>query len=428
VTERRTRADAEHALSRLAATAERALTGAPTPEDDVVLARVEGAWASRGSRRRRRRLGLAFGLAAASATAAWVGVRRHVPAETALTFVVTGAPLAAGGYVSTTPEAAAQIAFSDGSSVGLRPRSRARVAEVDARGGRVLLEEGKARVQVTPRPKARWSVEAGPYTVRVTGTVFDVAWSGGTEVFEVRMAKGSVVVTGPLATHGIRLDAGQHLSANTRDGKIALDGVETAAGPDAEGPVLAPAGGGEPEPTVTAPKRKAATRRSTAAPIETGESGPWARLLAKGAFRDVVRAAEGEGISEVLARAPRGELSALANAARYQRRTELARQALFAERGRFPGSREAREAAFYLGGLSEEDSDPSGLADALSWYDVYLGEERRGVYAMQALGRKMTVVQRLRGPAAARPIALGYLEQYPDGPYAELARTIALAK
>jgi len=409
------------------ATAERALTGAPTPDDDVVLARVEGAWASRGSRRRWRRLGLAFGLAVASATAAWVGVRQHEPSETALTFAVTGAPLATGGYVSATAEAAAQIAFSDGSSVGLRPRSRARVADVDARGGRVLLEEGEARVQVTPRPKARWSVEAGPYTVRVTGTVFDVAWSSGTEVLEVRMTKGSVVVTGPLAAHGIRLDAGQHLSANTRDANIALDGVETA-GPDPEEPGLAPAAGGEPEPTVSAPKRKAAARRSAAASTEIGESGPWARLLAKGAFRDVVAAAEDEGISEVLARAPRGELSALAHAARYQRRTELARQALLAERGRFPGSREAREAAFYLGGLSEGDANPSGLADALSWYDVYLGEERGGVYAMQALGRKMTVVQRLRGPAAARPIALGYLEQYPDGPYAELARTLALAK
>jgi hypothetical protein len=62
----------------------------------------------------------------------------------------------------------------------------------------------------------------------------------------------------------------------------------------------------------------------------------------------------------------------------------------------------------------------------LAWYDRYLGEAPRGRYAAEALGRKMLVVQKLRGSEAARPLAEDYVRRYPDGAYAELAHKLAL--
>ena len=42
---------------------------------------------------------------------------------------------------------------------------------------------------------------------------------------------------------------------------------------------------------------------------------------------------------------------------------------------------------------------------ALEWYERYMAESPRGTYAAQALGRQMILVHKLRGAAAARPIA-----------------------
>ena len=42
---------------------------------------------------------------------------------------------------------------------------------------------------------------------------------------------------------------------------------------------------------------------------------------------------------------------------------------LLAERSRFPGSRSAIEAAFFLGRIAEDEG-----GDAIEWYDRYLSE------------------------------------------------------
>ena len=61
---------------------------------------------------------------------------------------------------------------------------------------------------------------------------------------------------------------------------------------------------------------------------------------------------------------------------------------------------------------------------ALEWYERYLSESPRGTYAAQALGRRMILVHKLRGSAAARPIASEYLERFPSGAYAEPAKKL----
>jgi len=127
-------------------------------------------------------------------------------------------------------------------------------------------------------------------------------------------------------------------------------------------------------------------------------------------------------VKATLESASSDDLLALADAARYRRRTDLARDALLAERRRFPGSPHALDAAFLLGRV-EEASD-QGLARAIQWYDEYLMRAPTGTYASEALGRKMTLTGKVGGTSRARPIAEEYLRRFPAGTYAGPARAI----
>ena len=104
---------------------------------------------------------------------------------------------------------------------------------------------------------------------------------------------------------------------------------------------------------------------------------------------------------------------------------DLARDALLAERRRFPDSPRSLDAAFRLGRV-EEASD-RGLARAIEWYDEYLTRAPTGTYASEALGRKMTLMSKLGGPSRARPFAEEYLRRFPGGTYAGPARAFVRA-
>ena len=82
--------------------------------------------------------------------------------------------------------------------------------------------------------------------------------------------------------------------------------------------------------------------------------------LAAGQLDRILAEAERAGVKATLDRASGEDLLALADAARYRRRMELAREALLAARRRFPDSPRSLDAAFRLGRV-EEASD-SGLA------------------------------------------------------------------
>ena len=131
--------------------------------------------------------------------------------------------------------------------------------------------------------------------------------------------------------------------------------------------------------------------------------------------------AERWGIDACLAEASSAELSALADAARYTRRGALAKRALLAQRQRFAGSRGAAEAAFLLGRLAEAGE---GSAQALHWFERYLGEAPGGAYASEALGRQMILVQQLSGDERAAAIAQEYLRRFPSGTYARAAQSL----
>jgi len=84
-----------------------------------------------------------------------------------------------GAYVSPPANTAWALSFSEGSVVELAPLSRGRVTRTTTHGAEVLLETGRAKVDVLHRADSDWTILAGPYTVRVTGTSFDVSFEGG---------------------------------------------------------------------------------------------------------------------------------------------------------------------------------------------------------------------------------------------------------
>jgi hypothetical protein len=262
----------------------------------------------------------------------------------------------------------------------------------------------------------------------VTGTAFDVGWSGARESLDVTLRSGSVTVKGPLAPVGIQLNAGQRLIANLKTSRLRIENV------DAHAAVADPIENGSAEPTdkstelgasaddvsstdiVEAPPARAAGNVS--APSDTKSS--WPKRVAAGDFEAVLAEAQRAGLDAVLTRSSLADLVALADAARYARRPDVARRALVAQRERFPFATAARTAAFLLGRLSEGEPEA-----AVGWYDRYLREAPNGEFAAEALGRKLVTVQRSSGGESARPIAEEYLRRFPRGAYAARARELA---
>jgi hypothetical protein len=421
------RASADRAVSQLVRMAQEASSDELTRSEQAGLVRFEAAIASRSVQRRAPskgtwKFGIAlFGVAAAAAAIALtINYRGSVQA-----FEVANGSVSSGGYIHPTSEGA-RVRFGDGTEVVLESGARTKVAEVYTHGARILLEDGKASLHVMPVVGAKWFVDAGPYTIKVTGTLFDVAWTGREENLDLWLREGSVVVTGPLTAQGVVVRAGQHLVARVRENLLLLDGqpledfrtvtsdiVDEAPPRERSGPA---------HTTNAKGARPADGRAAGAIGAEDGRSLSWSKRLTAGDFDGILADADRRGLDNLLSKAPRAELRVLADAARYARRFDVARRALLAERERFAGSAQASEAAFFLGGLAE--SDATGAPAALEWYERYLAESPQGTYASQALGRKLMIVHRLRGRETAKPLALGYLNQYPKGPYARYAKNL----
>src|SRR5262249_2188120 len=121
------------------------------------------------------------------------------------------------------------------------PGGRGRVAEVTAHGARIVVESGRVHVRVEHLPKAEWSVVAGPYVVMVTGTEFDVGWSGERDELEVDLAVGSVIVRGPLAPGGVGRRGGRGGAGRLGEGELRIwTEVGSAARPGGLAPSSSP--------------------------------------------------------------------------------------------------------------------------------------------------------------------------------------------
>ena len=419
----------EEVVARLVEMAREAFGDEPAGGDQTGLMRFERSVAQRTLRRRGGGVRWAIGLGLAAAAFVFSFMTFH-DRRPALTFSVVNGTVSKGGYVRANVSGGTALHFSDGSSLALDPGTGARVGDVDANGGRVLLESGRARVHVTPRPRANWTIDAGPYSVHVIGTEFEIRWLASEEVLDLNLLKGAVVVRGPLATDGLSMETGAHLFANVRRGEIRLDGKSTSGSGEAAAPreTAPPAEPGEVRATHPSAPQTAPAAHAHASAVgslrATDRETDWKTRLARGDFQGVLADAQRRGLDSVLATASPADLTVLADAARFARRVDIARRALLAERGRYPHSQQGLEAAFFLGGLTEDEAGESAKTSALQWYDTYLRESPNGPFARPVLGRKMVLVQKLLGDTAARPIAVEYLERFADGPYAGAARKL----
>jgi TolA-binding protein len=310
----------------------------------------------------------------------------------------------------------ADVRFSDGTLLQMEPHTRSRVVRLNQDGATVAVYEGKVHVNVRHRANARWLFNAGPFEVRVHGTAFSLAWNAASAQFDLQMESGVVSVAGPLSGGEIVLRSGQKLSVTLGDHDRAAGSkpaaVSRAPEPDDAGaaaPVLAPPDNRRPDALAAAGDRS---------PVLNG----WRAELAEGHAASIVAEAQRRGLGRALDTANSEDLAALADAARYVGNQDVARRALHAQRQRFPGSKRAAEAAFLLGRL--EGESPGGVARALVWYDRCLTEAPSGVFASEALGRKMMVLERSGKHEDAIKIARAYLNRFATGSYAHAASVL----
>jgi TolA-binding protein len=199
-----------------------------------------------------------------------------------------------------------------------------------------------------------------------------------------------------------------------------------------EAPALVPpAGGGQgnavgEEPGV--PAGAASGKPAQTAEGGTGKSQPpgktpgWKAFIEQGKYAEAMKDAEEEGFEALVEKLPLSDLWLLANAARYAGDDAKAKKALTAVRGRFGKSKLAKVAAFLLGRIAlESDKDP---AAGERWLETYLAEDPGGPLAEEALGRLIDARVKAGHTKDAREAGAAYLQKYPDGIFAELARSV----
>lgn len=241
----------------------------PGPER---LARVEARLFDGAAPPRRSRAPLLAGLALAG-TAATAGVLLWPAAPVTFSVAREGAGSPGVEVVATRDEKV--LAFSEGTTVAVRPSTRARVVRTTRDGAELRLEGGALAASVVPRPRARWVFLAGPYRVQVTGTRFELSWSAEVDGLGIAMHEGSVVVSGGALAEPRQLRAGERLavsvSGGVRLGRVAEVAPDSAGAPGkpadaprAEGPAVTPSGpGAEPGAPEVPPRR---TRPAAPAP------------------------------------------------------------------------------------------------------------------------------------------------------------------
>ena len=343
-----------------------------------------------------------------------------------------------GDYVSAPVDRAVRVHFSDDTLVEIAANSQLRVEGTTRHGARVFLERGSADAHVVHRDGTQWTFAAGPFEVLVTGTHFDLGWDPATGVLDVHLREGSVQVQTPFGAAPVQLRAGQDFRADLRARNMTTtdhveaardrDGESTAApaasavaaaAPDASPPgveePVVPAGSGSPSAS-NLPARGAASPPPSALRA-------WSKLIALGRFADVLAQAQTDkgGTANCVRTCSASDLAALADAARYTGRADLAEQSLRALRTRFTADSEGRSAAFLLGRLREQQGNS---LEARGWYQRYMGETPGGPYAAEALAGTMRTTAALDGRSAAAPIAEDYLRRYPAGVHAATARAI----
>jgi transmembrane sensor len=352
---------------------------------------------------------------------------------TPLSFTVAGAKGSVGGWIGSRGEGPVALAFSDGSRFELDRGTDARVAATDTKGARVVLERGKLHAEVVHTGKSAWSVGVGPFDVRVTGTKFDVAWDPEEQRLSLDLIEGSVVVAGcARAEQNVR--AGESLNTSCAPDVPPPLPLPLPLPVPVPVPVPAPANGmaetasnplpgSSPSPLPSPSTSTSALTTASSVPPSalTAKPPTWTELAASGRYREALSLVQSDYDARCASMAP-GDLLLLADVARYAGDSARAKQAWLALRTRFPGDSRAASAAFFLGRAAFEGAE---FNEAKKWFGVSVAEAPSGTLAREAHGRLIEACQRAGDPEGAKKAARKYLTEYPTGPHARLAESVA---
>lgn len=319
-----------------------------------------------------------------------------------------------GQWLHAPPTGDVQFDLPEGTWVRATEGARARVSTPEPDRGRISLESGRIEAEVKPEAKRTWTVEAGPYEVRVVGTVFSVQWIPASGEMEVEVVRGKVIVTGEsLGAEAIAVEAGHLLHANHGQRTVTLRPRQPVAEPSDE-----PAQGTtSDEPEIEEPARpRQQGRRPSRVPS-------WKDEAEAANYRRALELAKERGVQRLFTDLSSSDLLLLADTARLARDRALARDAYREVRSRFAGTAQAARAAFQLGRLSADHGGKH--EEAVRWFRTYLDESPDGTFAREARGRLVQSLRASGDDADARKAARVYLEHYPRGPHAELARSLA---
>lgn len=337
-----------------------------------------------------------------------------------LTFAIGNASARAelGEWVRAPENDTLPLAFSDGTHILLRQSAQARVTQTSVHGAHLVLERGGLVAEVAHKKQARWELQAGPFSVLVRGTHFNLDWSPENSTFNLELTEGLVDVLGPGLAGSVAVKTGQRLRVAASSGGWQIEStelgqsaapidVQTAASVASNSPIQAP------------PSSSAAS----ASPKEFGPAKPgWQELAAAADYPEALAAARKLGLQRICSTSSVADLTRLAQVARAGGDAEIARTVLRSVRERFAGTAEAAMATFDLGRLA---FDTSGrFLEAVHWFKDYLREFPHGKLAREAMGRLMEALERGGDHSGAREVANDYLLKYPTGPHVGLAHRL----
>ena len=300
--------------------------------------------------------------------------------------------------VAPPSESAAEIALDAGGKITIADGGVASLREVDD-DTEVLLEAGSIALDAHGESKQRVAVRAGAFRVASEDASASVRFDPESQTLDVVVTDGEVVV----------------ITSGTSRTVVAGEAVHFPRVEVVEGPkIVAP----EPEPEPA--ESEDAEPRARDAKSRKPKAASWRSLAKDGKHAEAVAAAEAQGFGGILESASAADLLELARAARYAKSTKRAKQALSAVRERFPKSGSAARAAYALGRVAFDYERDYG--SAAKWFAKYLDEQPSGALAREALGRLVESQHRSGARAAANESGQRYLDRYPDGPHADIAR------
>jgi len=373
-------------------------------------------------RKRARVLSLAAAAACVALLVAFVALR--TPPR--LAFTVDGSAGQAQNWLAAPAARPVVVEFSDGTRLTVDPLSRARVVDTEQYGASIALENGSLSAHVVHTSHSAWHLIAGPFAVRVTGTRFDLRWDSASQRFAITVLEGSVGVAGAIVGAERPVRAGETLVASVAEGRfdlingnepLALPGQSDAApAPLTDGPAF-----GDPR---TAPATSAQGPPDAGTPEISGRDsgGAWREMAKKGDLRQAFALADARGFQSVCDSATPAELLLLGDAARLSGRPDRASEALFTLRSRYPRDPRRAAAAFALGKVAFDQRH--AYAQAAAWFSTCVREQPNGPLVREARGRQVEALRNSGDAPGAQRAAREYLAHYPDGPHADIARSV----